>query len=109
MCASGVIDQQTKLLLFLVRIAPLNGHSQLRSLLCSFSTFDQSCHRRLIIMSTQLERAIEQMQIKETVNIDFTQHMLDDGTIVNTQERVVKDVCCHQSPNFSFNPFSLFL
>lgn len=43
-------------------------------------------------MSTQLERAIEQIQIKETVSIDFTQHMLEDGNIVNTQERVVKDV-----------------
>lgn len=45
-------------------------------------------------MSTQLERAIEKIQTRETVavNVDFTQHMLEDGNIVSTQERVVKDV-----------------
>jgi len=44
-------------------------------------------------MSTQLERAIEKIQTKEIVNVDWTQHMLEDGNIVSTQERVVKDVC----------------
>ncbi|KAF9527434.1 Metallo-dependent phosphatase-like protein [Crepidotus variabilis] len=43
--------------------------------------------------SVQIERAIEQMQTREApVTIDFTQHTLEDGTVVNTQERVVKDV-----------------
>jgi len=44
------------------------------------------------MMSTQLERAIEQIQTKEAVSVDFTQHLLEDGNVVNTQERVVKDV-----------------
>lgn len=44
-------------------------------------------------MSTQLERAIEKIQTKEIVNVDWTQHMLEDGNTVSTQERVVKDVC----------------
>jgi serine/threonine-protein phosphatase 2B catalytic subunit len=47
-------------------------------------------------MSTQLERAIEKIQTKEIVNVDFTQHMLEDGNIVSTQERVVKDVRRHR-------------
>ncbi|PPQ72383.1 hypothetical protein CVT26_006743 [Gymnopilus dilepis] len=44
-------------------------------------------------MSTQIERAIEQIQVKEPVPaIDFTQHTLEDGSVISTQERVVKDV-----------------
>ncbi|KAF9057178.1 serine/threonine-protein phosphatase 2B catalytic subunit A1 [Panaeolus papilionaceus] len=46
-------------------------------------------------MSTQIERAIEQIQIREPntpTNIDFTQHTLEDGNVISTQERVVKDV-----------------
>ncbi|PFH47718.1 hypothetical protein AMATHDRAFT_67055 [Amanita thiersii Skay4041] len=43
-------------------------------------------------MSTQVERAIEKIQQKNSTPIDFTQHTLDDGNIVSTQERVVKDV-----------------
>jgi len=46
-------------------------------------------------MSTQLERAIEKIQTKETVSVDFTQHTLEDGIVVSTQERVVKDVRRH--------------
>lgn len=41
----------------------------------------------------QLERAIHQIQEKGPVpEIDFTQHQLEDGNIISTQERVVKDV-----------------
>ena len=44
-------------------------------------------------MSTQIERAIEKIQVKDPVPaIDFTQHVLEDGNIISTQERVVKDV-----------------
>lgn len=43
-------------------------------------------------MATQVERAIGQIQTKTTVDIDFTQHALEDGTVVSTTERVVKDV-----------------
>lgn len=40
-----------------------------------------------------IERAIGQIQDKQPVpEIDFTQHKLEDGNIISTQERVVKDV-----------------
>lgn len=42
----------------------------------------------------QLQRAITQITEKPPIpEIDFTQHQLDDGTNVSTQERVIKDVC----------------
>ena len=44
---------------------------------------------------TQLERAINEIQRRHqgpALNIDFTQHKLEDGTIVSTKERVVKEV-----------------
>jgi serine/threonine-protein phosphatase 2B catalytic subunit len=41
----------------------------------------------------QLQRAIAQMTDRPVVpEIDFTQHTLEDGTSVNTRERIVKDV-----------------
>ncbi|KAJ3996137.1 Metallo-dependent phosphatase-like protein [Lentinula boryana] len=44
-------------------------------------------------MSTHLARAIEQISVKPPLpDIDFTQHTLEDGTTVSTQERVIKDV-----------------
>ncbi|KAJ3760381.1 Metallo-dependent phosphatase-like protein [Lentinula raphanica] len=44
-------------------------------------------------MSTHLARAIEQISVKPPLpDLDFTQHTLDDGTTVSTQERVIKDV-----------------
>ena len=44
-------------------------------------------------MSTQIQRAIDKIQVKDPIPvIDFTQHVLEDGTIISTQERVVKDV-----------------
>ncbi|KAF8880065.1 Metallo-dependent phosphatase-like protein [Infundibulicybe gibba] len=44
-------------------------------------------------MSTHIERAIEQIQDKHPLpEIDFTQHTLEDGNVISTQERVVKDV-----------------
>jgi len=45
-------------------------------------------------MSTHIERAIEQIQVKPqpTQTIDYTQHTLEDGNVISTQERVVKDV-----------------
>ncbi|KAG6816351.1 3',5'-cyclic-nucleotide phosphodiesterase (PDEase) (3':5'-CNP) [Tephrocybe sp. NHM501043] len=44
-------------------------------------------------MSTHIERAIEQIQVKQPVpSIDYTQHTLEDGNVISTQERVVKDV-----------------
>jgi len=51
-------------------------------------------------MSTHLEKAIEQIQDRNTQrDIDFTQHTLDDGSVISTQERVIKDVRC---PHFLF-------
>ncbi|KAI0318798.1 serine/threonine protein phosphatase 2B [Amylostereum chailletii] len=42
---------------------------------------------------TQLERAINQIQVKVPVpEIDFTQHQLDNGYTISTRERVVKEV-----------------
>ncbi|KAL1743976.1 Metallo-dependent phosphatase-like protein [Schizophyllum fasciatum] len=44
-------------------------------------------------MSTQVERAIGEITSKPPVpDIDFTQHTLEDGNVVSTQERVIKDV-----------------
>ncbi|KAF8970438.1 Metallo-dependent phosphatase-like protein [Flammula alnicola] len=45
-------------------------------------------------MATHIERAIEKIQVKEPLPpiIDFTQHTLEDGNVISTQERVVKDV-----------------
>ena len=46
-------------------------------------------------MSTHLERAIEKIQVKQpTVEIDWTLHTLDDGNVISTQERVIKEVRC---------------
>lgn len=40
-----------------------------------------------------MARAIEQISDKGPLpEIDFTQHKLEDGNIVSTQERVIKDV-----------------
>lgn len=40
-----------------------------------------------------IERAINQIQDKPPIpEIDFTQHQLEDGNTISTQERVVKDV-----------------
>ncbi|KAF9003339.1 Metallo-dependent phosphatase-like protein [Cyathus striatus] len=46
-------------------------------------------------MNTQVQRAIEQITTaaeKNLPEIDFTQHTLEDGNVISTQERVVKDV-----------------
>ncbi|KAJ7201571.1 serine/threonine-protein phosphatase 2B catalytic subunit A1 [Mycena pura] len=44
--------------------------------------------------TTQIAHAMEQIQNrpKVAVEIDYTQHILEDGTAVSTQERVIKDV-----------------
>ncbi|KAG6332340.1 hypothetical protein ID866_6750 [Astraeus odoratus] len=45
------------------------------------------------IPQAQVDRAIEQIQHKRRLsNVDFSQHVLEDGSVVSTQERVVKDV-----------------
>ncbi|KAJ7253759.1 Metallo-dependent phosphatase-like protein [Mycena haematopus] len=42
---------------------------------------------------TQVAHAIEQIQNRPPVpDIDYTQHVLEDGTSISTQERVIKDV-----------------
>ncbi|GLB39091.1 putative serine threonine-protein phosphatase [Lyophyllum shimeji] len=43
-------------------------------------------------MSTQVERAIEQIQKQPKQSMDWTQHTLEDGSVISTQERVIKDV-----------------
>ena len=40
----------------------------------------------------QIEKAIAQIQVKADGEKDYTQHVLDDGNIISTQERVIKDV-----------------
>ena len=41
-----------------------------------------------------IEKAIGQIQHKEPLpEIDFTQHQLENGFTISTQERVVKEVC----------------
>jgi hypothetical protein len=43
---------------------------------------------------TQLERAIHQIQNRVAIpELDFTQHQLENGYTVSTQERAVKEVC----------------
>ena len=42
---------------------------------------------------SQLERAIKEIQVRRPApDIDFTQHQLENGLSVSTQERVVKEV-----------------
>lgn len=54
---------------------------------------------------SQLERAIKEIQGRRPApDIDFTQHQLENGFTVSTQERVVKEVCLsspltHASPS----------
>ncbi|KAF9486267.1 serine/threonine-protein phosphatase 2B catalytic subunit A1 [Pholiota conissans] len=44
-------------------------------------------------MATHIERVVEKIHVKEPVpTIDYTQHTLEDGNVISTQERVVKDV-----------------
>ncbi|KAJ8587253.1 serine/threonine protein phosphatase 2B [Rhizopogon salebrosus TDB-379] len=51
------------------------------------------------IAQAHVDRAIEQIQHKKPPpDIDFTQHVLEDGNTISTQERVVKDV---QAPAMS--------
>ncbi len=41
----------------------------------------------------QIQKAIDQIQSKDTIpEIDFTQHQLENGYTISTQERVVKEV-----------------
>ncbi|KAF4563709.1 Serine/threonine-protein phosphatase 2B catalytic subunit A1 [Pleurotus pulmonarius] len=49
-------------------------------------------------MNTQIQRAIEKIQEKPVGDQDYTQHVLEDGNVISTQERVVKDV---QAPAMS--------
>jgi hypothetical protein len=46
------------------------------------------------VSQTQLERAIHQIQNRVAIpELDFTQHQLENGYTVSTQERAVKEVC----------------
>ena len=48
----------------------------------------------MTVSQTQLERAIHQIQNRVAVpELDFTQHQLENGYTVSTQERAVKEVC----------------
>ena len=53
-----------------------------------------------------IEKAIGQIQHKDPLpEIDFTQHTMEDGSSVSTQERVIKDVSgaflAHSLPSYS--------
>lgn len=39
-----------------------------------------------------LEKAVSKIHEKPVVTVDFTQHQLEDGEYISTQERVIKDV-----------------
>ena len=43
----------------------------------------------------QYQKAIDQINVKPAEEIDFTQHQLENGYTISTQERVVKEVCIH--------------
>ena len=54
-------------------------------------------HFNVMAEKTQLDRAIEEIKRRRhrggpVPDIDFTQYKLEDGTIVSTQERVIKEV-----------------
>jgi len=43
---------------------------------------------------TRMANALNQIQNKQPLpEIDFTIHKLEDGNTINTQERVIKEVC----------------
>jgi hypothetical protein len=63
----------------------------------TFSSFpvDRLPHSTFNVMAgkSQLERAIKEIQGRRPApDIDFTQHQLENGFTVSTQERVVKEV-----------------
>ena len=63
----------------------------------TFSSFplDRLPHSTFNVMAgkSQLERAINEIQGRRPApDIDFTQHQLENGFTVSTQERVVKEV-----------------
>ena len=48
---------------------------------------------------SQIQKAINQIQDKGPLpDIDFTQHQLENGYTISTQERVVKEVCVLRLP-----------
>ena len=50
--------------------------------------------------SVHLARAVEALTNKPPIpDIDFTQHQLEDGVTVSTQERIVKEVRMSHSLN----------
>ena len=56
----------------------------------------------------QLQRAITQISEKAPIpEIDFTQHTMEDGSSVSTQERVIKDVSgvlfAYALPSYALN------
>ncbi len=63
----------------------------------TFSNVQNNVQRSVVNMSgtqSQIEKAIGQIKDKAVVpEIDFTQHQLENGMMVSTQERVVKEVC----------------
>jgi hypothetical protein len=72
----------------------LSSHSS-RVYASSRRTFVPNCHSSTMATSNQaqIQRAIAQMTERPAVpEIDFTQHTLEDGAVVSTQERVIKDV-----------------
>lgn len=42
--------------------------------------------------TARLKKGIQARKNRQPVETDFTQHQLEDGAFVSTQERVVKDV-----------------
>jgi hypothetical protein len=69
--------------------------SLLYTLTFSSLPFDRLPHSTFNVMAgkSQLERAIKEIQGRRPApDVDFTQHQLENGFTVSTQERVVKEV-----------------
>ena len=69
------------------------------SLYPSFSRLFSACFDNMA-EEIQLERAINEIRRRRqgpAPNIDFTRYQLEDGPIVSTQERVVKEVVSSRS------------
>jgi hypothetical protein len=64
-------------------------------------SFDRLPHTTFNVMArkNQIERAIKEIQARRPApDIDFTQHQLENGFTVSTQERVVKEVISSSFP-----------
>jgi hypothetical protein len=73
--------------------SPARVHAHFRFPFCCFALGPAHLASIMSSAKAHMERAINQIQDKSPIPvIDFTQHQLEDGNTISTQERVVKDV-----------------